>query len=226
MILLEFTCSHCGSASSRNYRGSGPRPSLCSNACKVAAWKLRHPGHRVAELQALRERSAAEAAARSCSCGMPLSLHQRKWCSIKCRRSHDVVAKACRSCGIEIAKHAQRCDACRRTSATANRLRNRRSPSARAAKSMRKALHRGSVEGAERFDPVAVLFRDGWKCHLCGRATPQRLRGTYDDRAPELDHIVPLARGGAHTMANTACACRKCNIAKGARPLGQLRLIG
>ncbi|WP_443026051.1 HNH endonuclease [Sphingomonas sp. PB2P19] len=91
---------------------------------------------------------------------------------------------------------------------------------------MRKALQRGSVAGAERFDPVAVLSRDRWKCHLCGRATPQRLRGTYDDRAPELDHIVPLARGGKHTMANTACACRRCNIVKGARPLGQLRLLG
>jgi 5-methylcytosine-specific restriction endonuclease McrA len=50
------------------------------------------------------------------------------------------------------------------------------------------------------------------------------LRGTHADRAPELDHILPLAAGGDHTFDNVACACRKCNQAKGALPLGQIRL--
>ena len=39
---------------------------------------------------------------------------------------------------------------------------------------------------------------------------------SHDARAPELDHVVPLASGGAHTYANSACACRECNILKGA----------
>lgn len=95
--------------------------------------------------------------------------------------------------------------------------------SRRAAKARRRAVERG-IE-AERFDPLEVLARDGWRCHLCGVSTPKRLRGTYDDRAPELDHIVPLAAGGKHTRMNTACACRKCNITKGAEPRGQLRLV-
>jgi 5-methylcytosine-specific restriction endonuclease McrA len=90
---------------------------------------------------------------------------------------------------------------------------------------MRKALSRGKVDGAERFDPLEVLARDGWRCHICGVSTPKRLRGTFDDRAPELDHIIPLAAGGEHTRLNTACACRKCNIAKSNKPLGQLRLV-
>lgn len=34
-------------------------------------------------------------------------------------------------------------------------------------------------------------------------------------RAPELDHIIPLAKGGPHTKANTARACRGCSLAKG-----------
>ena len=75
-------------------------------------------------------------------------------------------------------------------------------------------------------NPIKVFERDGWKCHLCGIKTPKRLRGTYDDRAPELDHIVSLAAGGDHTYANTACACRLCNQEKGAKPLGQLLLFG
>jgi 5-methylcytosine-specific restriction endonuclease McrA len=45
------------------------------------------------------------------------------------------------------------------------------------------------------------------------------------DDAPELDHIVPLACGGAHTYQNTQCTCRECNGRKGATILGQLRLL-
>jgi len=65
-----------------------------------------------------------------------------------------------------------------------------------------------------RFDVIAVLERDGWRCQMCGASTPQSLRGTYDDSAPELDHIVPISAGGEHTMENTQCLCRKCNAIK------------
>lgn len=79
---------------------------------------------------------------------------------------------------------------------------------------------------AENVDPFKVFERDRWRCHLCGIRTPKSARGTYQDNAPELDHLQPLSRGGQHTYANTACCCRRCNIAKGAKPLGQLLLIG
>lgn len=69
-----------------------------------------------------------------------------------------------------------------------------------------------------------LFERDGWRCQLCGCSTPRRLRGKQVDRAPELDHIVPLALGGTHTWDNVQCACRRCNGRKGARVLGQQRL--
>jgi 5-methylcytosine-specific restriction endonuclease McrA len=75
-------------------------------------------------------------------------------------------------------------------------------------------------------DPMIVFDRDGWRCHLCGIRTPKHLRGTTDDRAPECDHIVPIAAGGSHSYENSACSCRKCNRQKGAKPLGQLLLFG
>jgi len=77
----------------------------------------------------------------------------------------------------------------------------------------------------EKFDPEEVLARDGWRCQICGVDTPKRLRGTYKPNAPELDHIVALSRGGAHSRANTQCACRRCNgIKSNGRPMGQIAL--
>lgn len=76
------------------------------------------------------------------------------------------------------------------------------------------------------FNESLILERDGWRCQLCGVSTPKRLRGTMDDRAPEIDHIVPLSVGGAHLPENVQCACRKCNRKKMTRPLGQMFLMG
>jgi 5-methylcytosine-specific restriction endonuclease McrA len=76
----------------------------------------------------------------------------------------------------------------------------------------------------EKVDPFVVFDRDKWKCQLCGVKTPLAKRGTYDDDAPELDHIVTLKDGGEHSYRNTQCACRRCNRAKGGRSYGQLLL--
>lgn len=79
------------------------------------------------------------------------------------------------------------------------------------------------------YEPVnrlKVFARDGWRCQLCGVRTPKRLLGRQVPRAPELDHIVPMnaVSRGPHTYSNTQLACRACNVKKGARPLGQLRI--
>lgn len=74
-----------------------------------------------------------------------------------------------------------------------------------------------SIKAADVFD------RDRWTCRLCGCKTPKHLRGSYDDRAPEIDHIVPLTHPNSpgHVWSNVQCACRKCNGSKGARAIGQ-----
>lgn len=66
----------------------------------------------------------------------------------------------------------------------------------------------------ERVNPTKVFDRDGWSCMQCGVSTPRELRGTYKPNAPELDHIVPLSKGGEHSYANTQCLCRRCNAMK------------
>lgn len=66
----------------------------------------------------------------------------------------------------------------------------------------------------EKVDPFVVFDRDGWKCQICGIDTPRELRGSHKNNAPELDHVIPIAKDGKHSYANTQCCCRKCNIKK------------
>lgn len=89
------------------------------------------------------------------------------------------------------------------------------------------AIRRARIAGLERerFDPLEVFERDGWRCHLCGRKTIKKLRGKYAKLSPELDHIIPVSRGGPHTRANTACSCHECNNRKHNRILGQPSLL-
>lgn len=77
----------------------------------------------------------------------------------------------------------------------------------------------------EDFSKWEIFERDGWRCGICGVSTPRSLSGKQNDRSPQLDHILPLSRGGGHTRSNVQCCCRRCNMEKGARPLGQFRLF-
>lgn len=78
--------------------------------------------------------------------------------------------------------------------------------------------------GGKRSNRLRVCERDGWRCQLCGISTPRVASGTGRPDAPHMDHIVPLAAGGADTDDNAQCLCRRCNVRKGARTRGQLRL--
>jgi 5-methylcytosine-specific restriction endonuclease McrA len=79
-----------------------------------------------------------------------------------------------------------------------------------------KARRRARIKGREHeaIDPLIVFERDGWQCYICQRMTPRELRGTYESLAPELEHVIPLSKGGTHTWSNVACSCRECNQAK------------
>ncbi len=78
----------------------------------------------------------------------------------------------------------------------------------------------------ESINVYRVFDRDGWRCQLCGKDTPPHRRGTRYPNAPELDHRVPMSKGGGHTYANVQCACKACNQAKGNRTTaGQLPLL-
>lgn len=90
-----------------------------------------------------------------------------------------------------------------------------------------KAKRRKRTRGGENIDPLDVFDQFQWRCAHCGCKTPKSRRGTYAGNAPELDHIVPLARGGKHVRKNVQLLCRNCNSQKGDGALNdQTRLCG
>lgn len=135
----------------------------------------------------------------------------------KCRQEHAPRRFDCLECGSshETVYGAPRSVFCSHQCARRNLKRAQRSAE-------RARLRLASVEVV---NPIKVFDRDGWRCQICKAKTPRRLRGSYSSRAPELDHIVPLAQGGLHSYANVQCTCRSCNGTKSNRVYGQLHLF-
>jgi len=92
----------------------------------------------------------------------------------------------------------------------------------RIAHQKRRAVLRGAF--VESVDPLEVFKRDGYCCHLCGRRVDMKRLGMHTGNAPEMDHIVPLSKGGKHCYENVACSCSACNNSKRDKIIGQLRI--
>ena len=61
----------------------------------------------------------------------------------------------------------------------------------------------------EPVDYAAIYKRDKGICHICHNPVPQS-RLHYD-------HVIPLSKGGAHSMVNIKVSHARCNIKKGDR---------
>lgn len=61
-----------------------------------------------------------------------------------------------------------------------------------------------------------IIERDGLLCGACGVGVDLSLAWP-DPFSKSVDHIVPLARGGAHSLDNCQLMHLRCNISKGAR---------
>ena len=65
-------------------------------------------------------------------------------------------------------------------------------------------VERGKVSNKMRF---AIYERDGYRCRNCG------ISQSYAQL--EIDHIIPIAKGGKSTPDNLQTLCHKCNVEKG-----------
>lgn len=81
----------------------------------------------------------------------------------------------------------------------------------RVAARRRRAYLRGA--GYKTLTYLSVAERDEWRCQLCGEPV-DRTANAPQPMAPTLDHIVPLSRGGSHTLENCQVAHFICNSRK------------
>ena len=79
--------------------------------------------------------------------------------------------------------------------------------------------------GHEKYGDIDIFERDNWICGICGQKINKRLKYP-DPRSKSIDHIIALSRGGADAAINLQAAHRRCNMGKGNRGGGQMRLIG
>jgi len=56
------------------------------------------------------------------------------------------------------------------------------------------------------------IDRDNHTCKICGNSTNQE-----PNLLLEVDHIVPIAKGGITSEDNLQCLCWKCNRTKGSK---------
>ncbi|MFK0002547.1 HNH endonuclease [Paenarthrobacter sp. NPDC090522] len=71
-------------------------------------------------------------------------------------------------------------------------------------------------DSANRHRMRARIKRDQPACHICGKAIDYTLPH-LDPWSFVIDHVVPLAKGGADAMGNVKAAHRQCNSKKRAR---------
>lgn len=71
----------------------------------------------------------------------------------------------------------------------------------------RRALKMSVADGTVSAAVVAELMANNPACTYCGQP------------GSTLDHVVPLARGGRHSIENLTVACVSCNSSKGAKLL-------
>lgn len=206
----EYACKECGNG----FKSKRTDSVYCSRSCNAAANLVIH-------LSWLpKYTSVYQVICPACGDKRMSRYDKNTPCSIRCgsvmngRNKVARLAKSttCKTCGILFSSlYGYRLNSCCSAECTKenDRVNMRRS------KEKRKAIIRsGYSDGHKLFDPIDVLKRDGWQCQVCGCDTPSRLRGTHHDDAPEIDHIIPLAKGGTHTWSNVQCLCRICNQMK------------
>lgn len=80
----------------------------------------------------------------------------------------------------------------------------------------RRALRRARAYTSEAVfvSRLEIMGRDGGECYLCGREL-----SIHD---ANLEHVIPLTRGGSHTPDNIKIAHGLCNKKKGERLLSEI----
>lgn len=216
-----LACKGCGQTFIKRTRGKDANL-YCSKSCpKRSRYNSKREAKRASKLiERARRRTklGLDSAVPCARCTVPfvrVALRQVV-CSTDCRPlAASRVCKCCRKEFVPAIGQQRLCSkACvrKRRADTIKRLRPK------GGRSDRDRARRAGVA----YEPInrdKLFARDGWRCKMCLCETPKKLRGTLQDRQPELDHVVPISKGGSHTWGNVQTLCRRCNALKSDRIL-------
>lgn len=211
-------CLHCGTPLVRKGK-RGPLPKYCSASCRALKYKETE-GHaeweRGKREKVVKDNLEKYPIAICAYCGgdthRSVTGAPRTYCSKRCSdsagyRRRRATQPRCNIPGCDRPSHSQGMCGSHYSSWW-----NDENPE-------RKLRLRGGYEArlesqtVEAIPREAVFERDGWVCHLCGEPIP-RDAAWPDVLSAQVDHVVPLAKGGDHSWGNVAAAHFKCNAAK------------
>lgn len=77
---------------------------------------------------------------------------------------------------------------------------------------LRRAKTAGVPGSFDKWDVQIRLSKQGQRCHYCGASLI-----TYGPGKYQIDHFIPLSRGGSNYASNIVLACPACNLSKGGK---------
>lgn len=214
-VRKQTTCKNCG----KHYMPKqSDRVTFCSRECAFD-WKQKLSKEKLfyRELAAVAkqrrkyktkcivcqvEYDATSLVRRTCSdaCG---KVYARVVTEILYKKNRDKIP--CEICGSRFYSYqgSKRCDPCREE----NKRRVRK-----AAKRTRKNRLKQATQ-RQPYTFKVVAERDGHACQYCGCSVSKEYDVNHD-YYPNIDHIIPLSKGGADSLENVQLLCRKCNMDK------------
>jgi len=236
--IYNLECRICSAPMTVQKLGPGRLPKTCGDPCRKKNKRLTglrfralNPDKTYRNPEKDRLRYLSQTVSKTCVlCSKPFTCSTSNGGQLTCgRKCGNELAQRARNAAA-VAKNQLKCVACRSTFIPSRPNQHQRLAGhiqrfcsrscAGGARTNKPPIHGEAMRLALReagwnsIDPIKICERDGWKCYLCGTDTPRELRGTVDDRAPEVDHPVPVSKSGQHTELNSACTCRKCNREK------------
>lgn len=215
-------CQHCGEG---YHPKASNRLSFCSRQCARTARSSKQIAERKAGAEANRLRLLFERLRQCCVCSAAFVARsgRQKSCSEGCRRIQSVVnglvasgyspaSKPCLICGTDVGPYVpgtRRSHYCQQCQAEGRKAAKRRARLKREGKLS--VLSKDRLQTKRTIKQVCELIAQfNGTCPSCG-LTMSRHAPTNTDRRLELDHALPLSKGGMDEWPNIRPLCRKCN---------------